>query len=271
MTLPGKNPTETISFGSTELRIRRQKDGWAGIVVGRANEPHFRETREELIETLKTEAARQTGDFIGYPAAIRRFCARHPQGFRDPSYAKMERDDKDTARKLLDETASIDAALEADGLAAQVARVFTAPSFQLINRFQADRARAMLKSSDGDAYLRAAARFCTDPTGTHLEAMRRIATSHDARTWPIITLLPWLWAPGRHVFIKPEETKAFARSVGHTFHLLYAIAEPLEIYDAARDLGQQILRETADLGSRDFIDTQGFIYVVCHPELQREE
>lgn len=259
--------TQDIRFGKHVLRVQQQRGGWAGIVLGKSTERFQAENREELVRKLERAVAEGHGEFVGWPQAIALFRRRHPDGFGDESYGRLERDDKEAAARLLTDIAPLEAALDADGLAADVVRVFTAPKLQLVNRFEVGKARAMLTGPDGDSFLRAAALFCVDPTSRHLEALRTVAEPHRAQSWPVLTVLPWLWAPESQVYVKPEETKSFSRAVGHPFHELYTGAAPFGVYEAARDLAREVLTETAGLGARDNIDAQGFIHVVCHPRL----
>ena len=74
---------------------------------------------------------------------------------------------------------------------------------------ESTRLREVL-AQHGGAFLRAAAKFAGGSYATGIAGMRNAIGSYGALTWPITTYLPFLWAPERHLFLKPTVTRDFA-------------------------------------------------------------
>lgn len=78
-------------------------------------------------------------------------------------------------------------------------------------------------------------------------------------TWPVLTLLPFLAQPTRHMFLKPDVTKKAAEIVG--FDLQYDSALRWLTYGRLLELANALMPVLRPLGARDFIDVQSFIWV----------
>ena len=79
-------------------------------------------------------------------------------------------------------------------------------------------------------------------------------------TWPVQTLLPYLADPTRFMFLKPEPTRACADRL--RFDLLYDSALRWVTYERLLVMGKVLLGELRQLGARDFIDVQSFMWVI---------
>ena len=79
------------------------------------------------------------------------------------------------------------------------------------------------------------------------------------RTWPLLTVFPFVAAPRRHVFLKPNVTRLAAKAYGHPFH--YASTPSWDVYASLLDFAARVQRDVADLRPRDQIDIQSFIWV----------
>ena len=64
------------------------------------------------------------------------------------------------------------------------------------------------------------------------------------------------------MFLKPEVTQDFAARVGHPFADAYTPRLEFPVYAALQDLTDRTAAELADLGPRDRIDVQSFIWIV---------
>jgi len=83
-------------------------------------------------------------------------------------------------------------------------------------------------------------------------------------THPVVTIFPFIAAPDRHIFLKPNTTRAAARDYG--FNLNYNPRPSWEVYSSLLDFTETIRFDTADLAPRDMIDVQSFIWVVGSDE-----
>ncbi len=76
-------------------------------------------------------------------------------------------------------------------------------------------------------------------------------------SWPMLTLLPFLAQPARHMLLQPTLTCAAAQRLG--FDLPYESAPNWKTYDALRRLGGIYVEALGDEGARDFVDVQLFM------------
>jgi hypothetical protein len=78
-------------------------------------------------------------------------------------------------------------------------------------------------------------------------------------TWPLVTVFAFLAQPDRHVFLKPNVTRYAAREYGFEFHYVSRPSWPT--YASLLDFASRVVRDQRDLGPRDMIDAQSFIWV----------
>ena len=78
-------------------------------------------------------------------------------------------------------------------------------------------------------------------------------------TWPIVTVFGFVAQPDRHMFLKPNVTRVAAREYGVEF--TYASRPSWDTYASLLDFATRVLRDQRDLGPRDMIDAQSFIWV----------
>ena len=78
-------------------------------------------------------------------------------------------------------------------------------------------------------------------------------------TWPIVTVFGFIAQPERHVFLKPNVTRVAAREYGVEFE--YASRPNWTTYASLLDFAGRVMRDQRDLGPRDMIDAQSFIWV----------
>jgi len=78
-------------------------------------------------------------------------------------------------------------------------------------------------------------------------------------TWPIVTVFGFVAHPDRHMFLKPNVTRVAARE--YDFDFQYASRPNWSTYGTLLDFAARVLRDQRDLGPRDMIDAQSFIWV----------
>jgi hypothetical protein len=79
------------------------------------------------------------------------------------------------------------------------------------------------------------------------------------RTIAGATVFGFLAQPDRHIFLKPNVTRAAAREYRHPF--LYESRSAWPVYDSLLRFADRIRRDQRDLAPRDMIDLQSFIWV----------
>jgi len=244
--------------GKVELRLAQQGDVFHGLADGKilASGSNAETVWQELLASIGT----LDPTYIGYEGALDRFLGIFAEGFEDPGYFAHERAYKDKARAKLLATLSPEAAAESTGQGEAILAVFRATN--LLSAFEQMRVQDVLRGPNADAFIRATGRFTLTGDALSLKAMEAALTPHDAATWPVVTYLPYLWAPDRHMFLKPTVTHDFARRVGHPFRDAYESGIGIKVYESMLDLAERTEVAITDLAPRDRIDLQSFIWVV---------
>jgi hypothetical protein len=85
-------------------------------------------------------------------------------------------------------------------------------------------------------------------------------------TWPVATVFGFLAQPDRHIFLKPNVTRLAAGRYGFDLH--YRSRPNWTTYSQLLDLAEMVRFEQRDLGPRDFIDVQSFLWVQGSEEYQ---
>ena len=78
-------------------------------------------------------------------------------------------------------------------------------------------------------------------------------------TWPMVTVWGFLAQPRTHIFLKPTVTRAAAAKYGYDFR--YRSRPDWETYASLLELAELVRRDQRDLGPRDMIDVQSFLWV----------
>lgn len=249
--------------GKLTLRLLEMKAGFCGIVVGaRAGQPVRIEGAdpESVWQRLQAEAGQSDRSYFGFDGAISRFRQFYPESFATKNYLIDERDYKLSAKRRLDEAAPVAEAVSSRGLGPAVFSAFNITT--LLSPYEKMSVRDALRSPDADDIVRAAARFALGEGAPALIDLRRLLARHRADKWTVATYLPFLWRPDAHIFLKPEVTKEFSARVGHPFHHAYQARLEMPVYESLLDLAAKTRAAVSDLGPRDNIDVQSFIWVV---------
>ncbi len=250
--------------GKSTVRLVQAGEGYAGVVVGPkiTTAPLRGDDPEALWIKLLAEVGRAHPDYFGYGGARTRFLRGFPDGFSDPRYLIEERNYKIDAVAKVAATLSMEQARSA-GAKDCIAALRAFQATNLVSPFEKARLKDALQHASGVAYLNAAARFAEGDIAGGLAGMiSAIRAAGQAPSWPMLTYLPFLWRPDRHLFLKPQVTRDFAYRVGHAFAREYEEGLRAGVYDSLLDLAANTRHEIADLNPRDLIDVQSFIWVV---------
>jgi hypothetical protein len=249
---------KTEKVASKELRVVRQDNAFYGLIEGKivlkGDNP------DELMSSLHEEVHKHNPMYFGFDGARNRFLHWFKGGFNSSEFVKDERDYKWAAKERLEKHAPLDAALIGTGYAPGIFSVFTCTN--LLSPFELMRVKEVLQSQAGDAFVRGAARFAIGETKAGLYEMGKALKTREIAKWTAVTYLPFLWRPETHMFLKPEVTKDFASRVGHAFASDYDAKLDLPVYESLLDLVAKTEKEIEDLGARDRIDVQSFIWVI---------
>ena len=254
-------PFET-KFGNLTLRLRKTPTGFGAVAIknGEVKAREDGNNADDVWRRIHDAATRLNPLFIGYSSARARFLHFFPDGFAGADYTGTERDYKVAAKALLDRTAPLAEAARGEGFGEAALAVFNKTN--LLAPQEKPRMRDLLRGADGDAFVRLAAAFALDPGPSTLTALKVLLKPHDAAKWTFVTYLPFLWRPEAHFFLKPTMLTTFADRVGHRFARLYRADLDIEVYDALLDLAAKTRDEITDMGPRDMIDIQSFMWTV---------
>jgi hypothetical protein len=203
----------------------------------------------------------------------RKFLRFFPQGFRDEDYLETEREYKWESHRRWRESlgvAELDSLLRAgrhEEIAARAVRVEQRSRYSMIFSFEKMALRDAIKSASG------ARRFAE---GLHAylhgggELQSRFEAWVDAvaglprkqtrvLTWPLVTVFGFIAQPRQHMFMKPNTMRAAARAYG--FELEYRSRPNWRTYASLLELARLVRRDQRDLGPRDMIDVQSFLWV----------
>jgi len=201
----------------------------------------------------------------------RKFLRFFPAGFRDQTYIDWERDYKAEAHERWKATLNREAfatLLEA-GAHGEIARraVSIESRTNLLFSFEKMALRDAVRPPTGArAFAAGLFEFLHgDRDGPAAFAAWCNVLAHLPRrqtrvlTWPLATVFGFIAQPHRHIFLKPNVTRAAAREYGYPFQYESRPAWPT--YDSLLRFAEQIRREQRDLKPRDTIDLQSFIWV----------
>ena len=205
--------------------------------------------------------------------ARRKFLRFFPGGFRDETYVDWERSYKWEThqrwqealgrggfRRLLRER-------QFEEIAARAVRVEQRSRHSMIFSFEKMALRDAVKSPAG---ARAFAEGLYEFLHGRGSVERRFERWVDAvatlprrqtrvLTWPLVTVFGFIAQPDRHMFLKPNVTRAAARAYGFDFR--YASRPNWETYASLLEFAARVRRDVRDLGPRDMIVLQSFFWV----------
>lgn len=208
----------------------------------------------------------------------RRFLRYFPDGFRDELYIAWEREYKAEAHarwKAALSPARLTALLSARQYAEVAATALSIEArTNLLFSFEKMALRDAVRSTDGARAFAHGLRDWLYGPGAAAERFERwcqVVAGLPRRgtrvlTWPVTTVFGFIAQPGRQIFLKPNVTRLAAARYG--FDLPYQSRPNWTTYSALLRLAGLVKRDQADLGPRDLIDVQSFLWVQGSEEYQ---
>ena len=246
------------NLGKRALRLAEKDGKFYGLADGKVCVEGT--DADRVWRQLHDEAGKSDPKYFGYSGARSRFLKFFPNGFHSEGYAAQERDYKLAAKNKLDATAPLAMAITGSGYGEAILSAYRATN--MLSPFEKTRLQDVFRGPSSDAVIRAAAEFTESADKNSLGRLEAALKPHDCAKWTVVTYLPYLWRPDRHMFLKPEVTKDFAARVGHPFASNYEARLNIDVYASLLDLVERTSRELSDLEPRDRIDIQSFIWVV---------
>jgi hypothetical protein len=208
------------------------------------------------------------------PAAMRcrrKFLRFFPGGYADETYIDWERGYKWTAHERWEEQldrTSFRSMLDAEEYA-EIARIAVTIESRtnLLFSFEKMALRDAVKSTAG---ARAFANGLFELLHGRGDDQRRFESWCETvselprrqtrvLTWPLLTVFGFIAQPDRHMFLKPNVTRLAAKEYEYDFQ--YRSRPNWGTYTSLLGFAEQVRRDTRDLGPRDMIDLQSFIWV----------
>jgi hypothetical protein len=213
------------------------------------------------------------------PAARR--CRRHfleyfPEGFRDEVYVETERAfkwnahrdwaaelDATTYQELLDAESYEEIARRAVRIESRTSLLFSFEKMALRDAIRTPAgARTFAVGLHDWIYGSGSEHARFDRWCDAVAALPRRQTR--VLTWPVVTVFGFIARPRVHLVLKPNVTRAAAAAYDVSFD--YRSRPNWETYSSLLDFGRRIRADQRDLGARDMIDAQGFLWVQGSPE-----
>ena len=156
--------------------------------------------------------------------------------------------------------------------AARAIRVEQRSRHPMLFSFEKMALRDAVRSPEGAKLFAVGLRDSLHGKGTQQDRFNRFGRVLDSlprrqtrvHTWPLHTVFGFIASPDREIFLKPNTMKRAAQAYGFDFH--YASRPNWATYASLLEFASTIARDQADLGPRDLIDLQSFIWVLGSDE-----
>jgi len=225
---------------------------------------------------LKISGRRRPEISAGALRCRRKFLRFFPKGFADAKYIAWERGYKWEAHEAWNEVLNrtqykaLLRAGEFSEIAARAVRIESRTNllFSFEKMALRDAVRppggALLFATELYQYAygsaQAAAQF-----DRWLEAVGRLPRKQTrVLTWPVVTVFGFIARPDKHIFLKPNVTRAAAAEYEYDFR--YASRPSWQVYANLLDFARTVRADLADLEPRDLIDIQSFLWVLGSDE-----
>ena len=203
----------------------------------------------------------------------RKFLRFFPGGFRDETYLSWEREYKVETherwqqvlaraefRRLLQEKAFGE-------IAARAVRVEQKSRHSMIFSFEKMALRDAVKSEEGArAFAEGLFQFLhgTGKLEGRFKRWVKVVSELPRKqtrvlTWPLVTVFGFIAQPDLHMFLKPTVTRIAARE--YSFDFRYQSRPSWQTYASLLEFAEVVRRDQRDLGARDMIDIQSFLWV----------
>ena len=203
----------------------------------------------------------------------RKFLRFFPGGFRDETYVDWERSYKWESHERWEEAlgrAEFRQLLRAGEfmeIAQRAVRVEQRSRHSMIFSFEKMALRDAVKSEAGARIFAEGLYEFLHGAGSDavkFERWRDAVASLPRKqtrvlTWPLVTVFGFIAQPEKHIFLKPNVTRAAARE--YEFEFPYRSRPNWETYASLLDFAATVRRDQRDLRPRDMIDIQSFLWV----------
>jgi hypothetical protein len=228
--------------------------------------PNRRRSLALAARALPTPAARCRRKFLRY----------FPNGFSDETYLDWERGYKQKAHEAWTRQlgrAEMDRLiLRGDYREVATRAVRIESRTNLLFSFEKMALRDAVRTNAGAKPFAEGLRACLYGRGGRVSRFERWGEMLSSlprkqtrvHTWPLQTVFGFIASPEREMFLKPNVTRVAAAAYGVDFY--YESRPRWETYASLLEFAETVRRDQQDLGPRDMIDLQGFIWVAGSDE-----
>lgn len=203
----------------------------------------------------------------------RKFLRFFPEGFRDETYISWEREYKVETHERWEqvlsrkEFAGLLRQREFAEIATRAVRVEQKSRHSMIFSFEKMALRDAVKSATGArAFAEGLYDFLHGKATLERRFQRWIGVVSElprkqtrVLTWPLVTVFGFIAQPDIHMFLKPTVTRVAARE--YEFDFRYSSRPSWEVYKSLLQFAAVVRADQRDLGPRDMIDLQSFLWV----------
>lgn len=226
-------------------------------------------SREQAESEIKARLLQISADYIGLDGARGMLLRHFPQGFSDERYKEQERAYKLRASAWICDWLTEQQLRDGDRAeSAQLVRE-AASKTNLLASFELIKLNDAIKSTAGQvAVVDAAGALLYGPDFDRaLAAAATSLRSFELAKWPILTYLPYLRFPERHMFLKPQVTNDCADRLG--FDLEYEPTPNARTYARLLAMAAELRAALKELKPNDNIDIQSAIWALGDEEYRR--
>lgn len=203
-----------------------------------------------------------------FPKARRKFLSYFPEGFRDEHYIERgykweahcqwrEALGQSTFKSLLRQKRYDEIVMRALRIEGRTNLIFSFEKMALRDGVRGKGAEIFAKGLYAFLHGRGSPQKRFEAWVETLACLPRKQTR--VLTWPVATVFGFLAQPREHLFIKPNVMRRAASAMGLEFE--YASRPNWATYQSALALAGELKRALRDLGPRDMIDIQSFLWV----------
>lgn len=204
----------------------------------------------------------------GIKRARRKFLSYFPEGFADEDYIERgykwdahcqwrEALGKGTFKSLLDQRRYDEIAMRALRIEGRTNLIFSFEKMALRDGVRGKGAETFAKGLYAFLHGRGSLEKRFEAWIATLAALPRKQTR--VLTWPVATVFGFLAQPAQHLFIKPNVMRRAVQAMDLEFD--YVSRPNWQTYQSALALAAALKRELRDLGPKDLIDIQSFLWV----------
>lgn len=216
--------------------------------------------------------------WISHDEAVERFLETYPKGFEDPLYTGDGRGRLARPSRLRKATGAYAEAfgegrgeqlLAAGSIKKLVEAALEIERLAAANRSGADKgtlAGGLADAGLAKGYFEAlfALLAAPAPERTPFTALATAVSAFPggagAEGWPLLTLLPFVAQPERHMLLRPKVTSQAVHRLG--LDLRFAVEPNWVTYSTLLASSSLLLEKLRSIGARDFIDVETFLTVV---------